>query len=85
MAILMKETKIKTSSLLLTLESGNKILARSIFFYYQRKQELKTKDGRDLITTLTLMTAVTGKLNMPINDFHSRKCLFNSFTWLFFG
>ena len=55
----MKETKIKTSSLSLTLESGNKILARSIFFYYQRKQELKTKDGRDLITTSTLMTAVT--------------------------
>ena len=54
-------------------------------FYYQRKQELETKHGRDLITTLTLMTAVTGKLNMPINDFHSRKCLFNSFTWLFFG
>ena len=26
-----------------------------------------------------------GKLNMLINDFHSRKCLFNSFTWLFFG
>ena len=22
---------------------------------------------------------------MPLNDFHSRKCLFNSFTWLFFG
>ena len=22
---------------------------------------------------------------MPINDFHSRKCLFNSFTRLFFG
>ena len=59
MAILMKETKIKTSSLSLTLESGNKILARSIFFYYQRKQELKTKDGRDLITNSSLMTAVT--------------------------
>ena len=22
---------------------------------------------------------------MRINDFHSRKCLFNSLTWLFFG
>ena len=62
MAILMKETKIKTSSLSLTLEPGNKILIRSIifFFFYQRKQELKKKkDGRDLITTSTLMTAVT--------------------------
>ena len=60
MAILMKETKIKTSSLSLTLEPGNKILIRSIIFFYQRKQELKKKkDGRDLITTSTLMTAVT--------------------------
>ena len=39
----MKETKIKTSSLSL------------INTNYQRKQELKTKDGRDLITTSTLM------------------------------
>ena len=79
----MKETKMKTSSLSLTLKPGNKILVRSIIFlYYQRKQELKTKDGRDLITTSTLMTAVrsrtpgvfsAGKLNMAINDFHSRK------------
>ena len=22
---------------------------------------------------------------MSISDFHSRECLFNSFTWLFFG
>ena len=57
--MIMKETKIKTSSLSLTLKPGNKILVRSIIFYYQRKQELKTKDGQDLITTLTLMTAVT--------------------------
>ena len=54
----MKETKIKTSSLSLTLKPGKKFLVGSIiFFYYQRKQELKTKDGRDLITTSTLMTA----------------------------
>ena len=46
--ILMKETKIKTSSLSLTLKPGNKILVCLIFFYYQRKQELKTKDGQDL-------------------------------------
>ena len=59
MAILMKETKIKMSSLQLTLEPGNKILVRSTIFYYQRKQELKTKDVRDLITTSTLITAVT--------------------------
>ena len=59
MALLMKETKIKKSSLSLTLEPGNKILARSIIFYNQRKQELKTNDGRDLITTSTLMTVVT--------------------------
>ena len=45
----MKETKIKTSLLSLTLEPGNKTLVRSvIFFYYRRKQESKTKDGRDL-------------------------------------
>ena len=43
MAILMKETKIKKSSLSLTLEPGNKILIRSIIFYYQRKQELRKK------------------------------------------
>ena len=45
---LRKETKIKTSSLSLTLKPGNKILVCLIFFYYQRKQELKTKDGQDL-------------------------------------
>ena len=93
MAILMKETKIKKSSLSLTLEPGNKILIRSIIFFIIRENKnSKKKDGRDLITTSTLMTAVTNtwsfqcrKLNMPTNDFHSRKCLFNSFTWLFFG
>ena len=45
----MKETAIKTSLLSLTLEPGSKILDRSVIFYYQRKQELKTKDGRDSI------------------------------------
>ena len=54
----MKETKLKTSSLSLTLKPGNTILVRLIIFYYQRKQELKTRDGRDLVTTSTLMTAV---------------------------
>ena len=47
----MKETKIKTSLLSLTPEPGNKTLVRSViffFYYYQRKQEFKTKDGRDL-------------------------------------
>ena len=55
----MKETAIKTSLLSLTLEPGSKILDRSVIFYYQRKQELKTKDGRDSITVSTLMTTVT--------------------------
>ena len=77
---LIKET---TSLLSLTLEPGNKSLVRSIV---QRKQELKTKDGRDLITTSTLMTAVTnsrsfrsievilaGKLNMPKNVLSFKK------------
>ena len=69
MAIVVKETKIKTSSLLLTLELGNKILVRSmIFFYYQRKQELKTKDGRDLLRTSTLMTAVTNTRNFQCRE-----------------
>ena len=30
----------------------------------QRKQEKKTEDGRDLITTLTLMTAVTRRFRL---------------------
>ena len=56
-AILMKETKTKTSLLSLTLEPGNKSLVRSIIFLLSEKQELKTKDGRDnLITTSTFMT-----------------------------
>ena len=60
MAILMKETKIKKSSLSLTLEPGNKILIRSIIFLLSEKTRTqKKKDGRDLITTSTLMTAVT--------------------------
>ena len=45
----MKQTKIRTSSLSLTLEPGNKILVRwnIFYYYYQRKQdlELKTKDA----------------------------------------
>ena len=45
-AILIKETKIKTSLLSLTPEPGNKSLVLSIFFfYYQRKQERKQKMG----------------------------------------
>ena len=48
MAILMKETKIKTSSLSLTLEPGNKILIRSIIFFIIRgnkNSEKKKKMG----------------------------------------
>ena len=55
-AILIKETKIKT------LEPGNKSLVRSIIFLSSEKartQKKKKKDGRDLITTWTLMTADT--------------------------
>ena len=94
MAILMKETKIKTLSRSLTLEPGNKILAHSIIILLSEKTRTQNKRWAVFfITTSTLMTAVTntrsfqcaGKLNIPINDFHSRKCLFNSFTWLFFG
>ena len=39
MAILMKETKIKTSSLSLTLEPGNKVLVRSIIFFVIRENK----------------------------------------------
>ena len=43
MAILMKETKIKTSSLSLTLEPGNKILIRSIIFFFIRENKNSKK------------------------------------------
>ena len=36
--VLMKETKIKTSSLSLTLKPGNKILVRSIIFLLSEKK-----------------------------------------------
>ena len=41
--ILMKETKIKTSSLSLTLKPGNKILVRSIIFLLSEKTRTQTK------------------------------------------
>ena len=63
-AILIKETKIKTSLLSLTPEPGNKSLVRSIFFFLlSEKTRKETKDGRDLIATSTLMTAVTSTRN----------------------
>ena len=43
MAILMKETKIKTSSLSLTLESGNKILVRSTIFLLSERTRTQNK------------------------------------------
>ena len=43
MAILMKETKIKTSSLSLTLEPGNKILVRSTIFLLSEKTRTQNK------------------------------------------
>ena len=50
----MKETKIKTSSLSLTLKPGNKILVRLIIFLLSEKTRTQNKR----ITTSTLMTAV---------------------------
>ena len=43
MAILIKETKIKKSSLSLTLEPGNKILIRSIIFLLSEKTRTQNK------------------------------------------
>ena len=43
MAILMKETKIKTSSLSLTLKPGNKILVRLIIFLLSEKTRTQNK------------------------------------------
>ena len=43
MPILMKETKIKTSSLSLTLEPGNKVLVRSILFLLSEKTRTENK------------------------------------------
>jgi len=43
MAILMKETKIKPSSLSLTLEPGNKILVRSTIFSLSEKTRTQNK------------------------------------------
>ena len=43
MAILVKETKIKTSSLSLTLEPGNKILVRSTIFLLSEKTTTQNK------------------------------------------
>ena len=43
MAILMKETKIKTLSLSLTLESGNKILVCSTIFLLSEKTRAQNK------------------------------------------
>ena len=39
MAMLMKETKIKTSSLSLTLKPGNKVLIRLIIFFIIRENK----------------------------------------------
>ena len=43
MAILMKETRIKTSSLSLTLEPGNTILVRSTIFLLSEKTRTQNK------------------------------------------
>ena len=56
----MKETKMKTSSLSLTLEPGNKILARSIFLLLLEKTRTQNKRWAGFNNTAsTLMTAVT--------------------------
>ena len=87
----MKETK-KESSLSLTLKPGNKILARLIIFLLSEKTRTQNKRWAGFNNNFDFddcshkhsQVFSAGKLNMPINDFHSRKCLFNSFTWLFF-
>ena len=90
MAILMKETKIKTSSLSLTLEPGNKVLVRSIFFFVIRENKNSKQDGRDLITTSALMTAVTNTRSFRCRETkHAHKWLslkkMPIYPWLFFG
>ena len=89
MAILMKETQIKTSSLSLTLERGNKILARSIMFLLSEKTRTQNKrwagfnnnldfdDFSDEYPELSVYWMIlAGKLNTPKTYFHSRKSLF---------
>ena len=83
----MKETKIKTSSLSLTLEPGNKILVRSIIFLLSEKT--RTEDKRWAVFNNNLdfddsnhdipRAFGAGKLNMPKNDFHSRQSTQKSF------
>ena len=66
-AIRIKETKIKTSLLSLILEARNKTLVLSIFFLLLSEETRKeTKEGRDLIANLTLMTAVTNTRNFGV-------------------
>ena len=55
----MKETEIKNSSLSLILKPGNKILVSLIISSLSEKKRTQNKDGRDLITTSTLMTTIT--------------------------
>ena len=56
----MKKTQIKTSSLSLTLEPGNKILARSIFLLLLEKTRTQNKRWAGFNNTAsTLMPAVT--------------------------
>ena len=60
MAILIKRSQNKDVIIIINTRTREKNFSPfNNFFCYQRKQELKTKDGRDLITTSTLMTAVT--------------------------
>ena len=46
-AILMKETKINTSSLSLTLQPGNKSLVRLITFFFQNKRWAELNNNLD--------------------------------------
>ena len=66
MAILMKETKIKTSSLSLTLEPGYKILVRSIIFLLSEKTKQKM-DGINNNLDFDDCSHEHPELSVPVN------------------
>ena len=57
--MIMKKTKIKTSSLSLTRKPGNKILVRSIIFLLSEKTRIQNKRWAGFNNNFELMTAVT--------------------------
>ena len=91
--ILMKVSKIKTSLLSLTLEPGNESLVRSIMFLLSEKTRTQNKIWGDLITTSTLLTAVTNTRNYRENpdeigvvgrSVMSTDCLINHSRWVIY-